>query len=276
MKKLALLILLLISPLRLVAQLNISGNPPLPVSYGGTGAATLTGIVTGNGTAAMTATLTPTITTLTTTNITGPSGIVSFVNGAVSQEIDVYGTTTGTHYVYLSHNGTGAALSNYQDEPISIGPNNAARWSFRASAEGYDLIPTANATSSLCSSSLKCLNVTGVSVTSGVTSTVVITTANLNFRGNSVLLDGLPTCTGNGCVMAAASTNTSMNMTTTTTGAVDITVTFSTAFAHAPSCFANNNTTGNILRATTVVAGSLHIQGVAVAGDTFSVGCFGN
>lgn len=116
----------------------------------------------------------------------------------------------------------------------------------------------------------------GSSVTAGASSAVTITAAQLQIRGNSVLLDGLPTCSGGGCVMAAASTNTAMNFTTTTTGAVDITVTFSTAWSNAPSCFANNDTTGNLLRVTTVVVGSIHVQGVTVAGDTLRVGCFGN
>jgi hypothetical protein len=118
--------------------------------------------------------------------------------------------------------------------------------------------------------------ISGTTVTVGVTSTVTITTANLQFRGNDVLKDGLPACSGGGCVMGATSTNTSMNMTTTTTGAVDITVTFSNAFDNAPSCFANNDTTGNLLRVTTVVTTSIHVQGVTVNGDTLRVGCFGN
>lgn len=117
---------------------------------------------------------------------------------------------------------------------------------------------------------------TGVTVVSGATSTVTITTAKLQMRGSTVLSDGLPTCSGAGCVMGATSTNTAMNFTTTTTGAADITVTFSAAFSNAPSCFANNDTTGNLLRVTTVVVGSIHVQGVTVAGDTLRVGCFGN
>ena len=116
----------------------------------------------------------------------------------------------------------------------------------------------------------------GVLVVNSGGSSVTIQQASIRMHGNSVLLDGLPTCTGGGCAMAATSTNTSMNMTTTTTGAVDITVTFSAAFSNAPSCFANNDTTGNLLRVTTVVVGSIHVQGVTVAGDTLRVGCFGN
>jgi hypothetical protein len=54
------------APVPVNAQLNISGSPPLPVAYGGTGAATLTGIVTGNGTNALTATTTPALASGTT------------------------------------------------------------------------------------------------------------------------------------------------------------------------------------------------------------------
>lgn len=116
----------------------------------------------------------------------------------------------------------------------------------------------------------------GVTVTAGTTSTVTITTANLNFRGNSVLKDGLPTCSGAGCVVVANSINSAGRVTTTTTGAADITITFSTAFTNAPVCTTDNETTGNLLRATTLAAGSFHIQGTTVTGDTLAWICFGN
>lgn len=116
----------------------------------------------------------------------------------------------------------------------------------------------------------------GATATAGVTSTTAITTANLQFRGNSVLKDGTPTCSGGGCVVVANSINSAGSVTTTTTGAADITITFSANFQHAPVCIGDNATTGNLLRATTEAVGSFHLQGVTAAGDTLGYVCLGN
>lgn len=115
----------------------------------------------------------------------------------------------------------------------------------------------------------------GGPVTVGATSTVTITTAKVSMRGNAVLLDGKPTCSGAGCTMGSTSINSSGTVTTTTTGAADITVTFSASFQNAPVCLADNKTTGNLLRATTEAVGSFHLQGVTVNGDTLGWHCIG-
>lgn len=118
--------------------------------------------------------------------------------------------------------------------------------------------------------------VSGATTTFSVGSAVGITDAKVMVRGNAVLLDGTPTCSGAGCALTAGSINSAGSTTTTTTGAADITITFSANFDHAPSCFANNDTTNNLLRITTVAVGSMHIQGVTVAGDTLRWVCIGN
>lgn len=115
----------------------------------------------------------------------------------------------------------------------------------------------------------------GTTVTAGSGSTTALVNAAFQMRGNAVLLDGTPTCSGAGCALTAGSINSSGSLTTTTTGAADITVTFSANFANAPTCVVNNNTTANLLRATTLAVGSFHIQGTTVAGDTLSWWCGG-
>ena len=116
----------------------------------------------------------------------------------------------------------------------------------------------------------------GATVTVGVTSTITIGTAKLQMRGNAVLLDGTPTCSGGGCVVLANSINSAGSVSTTTTGAADITITFSASFQHAPVCLGDNATTGNLLRATQEAVGSFHLQGVTASGDTLGYVCIGN
>ena len=66
------------------------------------------------------------------------------------------------------------------------------------------------------------------------------------------------------------------NFTTTTTGAMDVTLTFSSNFANAPSCYANDDGTGVLQAATSAAVGSVHIKGTTVSGNTIRGGCIGN
>ena len=243
-------------------QLNISGNPPLPVAYGGTNVATgdntttsflqTTSLPTFQG-ILLTGASQKSVNSLDTTftNAGTLNGLLHFTSS--NDAADVRGMTFSGAIAFGRHIGIKPNV-----DTLTFGHHNGA-----TNVDDLTIDTSGNLTA-------------GLAVVAGVTSTVTITTANLQFRGNDVLKDGLPTCSGAGCVMGATSTNTAMNMTTTTTGAADITVTFSGAFDNAPSCFANNDTTGNLLRVTTVAVGSIHVQGTTVSGDTLRVGCFGN
>lgn len=104
----------------------------------------------------------------------------------------------------------------------------------------------------------------------GITATTYSTSG-----GTAIIKTSTPSCSGAGCVVISGSIDSAGKVSTTTTGAADITITFSGNFGHAPACFANNDTTGNLLRITTTAVGSFHIQGVTVNGDNLSWGCFG-
>src|SRR3972149_2480883 len=158
-------------PLR--AQLNISGNPPLPVAYGGTGAATLTGMVAGNGTGAFTA-----------------STSVGLADGAICSAPSLYRTSDSTLGLgfasdqiiacisgtrRLSFLSTGIQVRQATDAVYSLCDDNGNNC--------WNLIRTGSGTGTL-----------GTAGTVGVTSTITITTADLQMRGNDVLKDGLPAC----------------------------------------------------------------------------------
>ena len=234
-------------------QLNISGDPPLPIAYGGTAGATATA-----ARAALSAAVLGSNGDI--TSLTGLTAAPSILGSGdqvmVVRSSSGDGSTAGYELRGAGTNADWMLITNRSD--LTGAPDSVCLYKL-AGTTGCKFIVT-----------------DGAAVTTGVTSTVTITTANLQMRGNDVLKDGLPTCSGAGCVMGATSTNTSMNMTTTTTGAADITVTFSAAFDNAPSCWANNDTTGNLLRATTVAVGSIHVEGTTVSGDTLRVGCIGN
>lgn len=235
------------------AQLNCSG-----------GLLNCPGTPTGTGVAVL-----QTSPTLTSPAVTGVETITG--SGSATYPLVVtYSGGTRTGKIYIDVNGpgffteVGAAFGIYLDE-------NQNRVSIRANSTFEDAL--INQDGSL---TMRTGITAGTAVTAGATSTTTITTANFQFRGNSILKDGFPTCSGGGCAIIAASINSVGKLTTTTTGAADITVTFSANFNNAPSCFADNQTTGNLLRATTELVGSFHLQGVTVSGDTLGWFCAGN
>lgn len=115
----------------------------------------------------------------------------------------------------------------------------------------------------------------GGTVTAGVTSTTVIGTQNVSFRTAKVLLDATSSCAGSGCVLAAGSSPTSGKVTTTTTGVATITITFQATWTTAPACHATNETTANILKATSTTT-TLVITGTTVASDSIAYSCVGH
>lgn len=84
-----------------------------------------------------------------------------------------------------------------------------------------------------------------------------------------------PGCSGGGCSIVGHSSDSFGRVTTTTTGAVSITITFGSGFTNAPACSANNETTGNLIRATSVGTGSMILVGTTASGDTISWTCGG-
>lgn len=225
------------------AQLNCSGGPlNCPGTPTGTGIAVLQTAPTLNGTV-------------------GIAGGISFASGgATIANPSLQNNSDGLLLVGGVTNGVRGATADVMTQLWQVG--NAGNW-------GILKFPTANAFDVAGT-------IAGTSVISGATSTVTITTANLQFRGNAVLKDGTPTCSGGGCVVLANSINSAGSVSTTTTGAADVTITFSASFQHAPVCLGDNATTGNLLRATQEAVGSFHLQGVTASGDNLGYVCIGN
>lgn len=97
-----------------------------------------------------------------------------------------------------------------------------------------------------------------------------------NLIGNSnerVYSGGAPSITGDG-TLNTGSKDSAGKVTSTTTGAASIVLTFSTSFQNAPACFANNETTANMIRATSTTT-QVTIAGTTVTGDVVSYGCTG-
>lgn len=169
-------------------------------------------------------------------------------------------------------------IGTTSNSQVYINVNNARRVQIGAAHSNADVIPINDNDGDLGSVGTRWANLymaTGIVVGVASTSGSTITNVNHGFRNIPVLLDGTPTCSGNGCVLLTGSINSSGKLTTTTTGAVSITVTFSSAFTNAPACPVTNETTANLFRGTSTTT-TLVISGVAVAGDTLSYNCVGH
>lgn len=92
--------------------------------------------------------------------------------------------------------------------------------------------------------------------------------------GSVVLKLNTPSCSGAGCVLVTGALDSTGKVTTTTTGAASIAITFSTAFSRAPACVAVNETTANLLRATSTTT-TVTLAGVTVSGDSLAWTCLG-
>lgn len=81
----------------------------------------------------------------------------------------------------------------------------------------------------------------------------------------------------NSCGTTAATiagSDTAGRITVGATSGTSCTVTFGTAFATAPACWSNNETTGNLMRATATTT-TVVIAGTMVGGDLITYGCTG-
>ena len=74
--------------------------------------------------------------------------------------------------------------------------------------------------------------------------------------------------------VVAGSSDMAGKITTNTVGACTIVMTFGTAYARAPSCHLNNETTANLARATSTTT-TVTLAGTTVSGDVWSYLCIG-
>lgn len=72
--------------------------------------------------------------------------VLAMKNGATAQEFRVYGTTTGTKYLTLQHNGSSAIIGAAADDAVYIRSNAADRWFFDNLAGNYKFAPNSDNT----------------------------------------------------------------------------------------------------------------------------------
>lgn len=87
--------------------------------------------------------------------ISPTTNITSIINGNSAQELRVYGTTTGPKYTSVSNDGTTGYVSLPGDSPLAISINASSRWAFQNSSSAYSLIPQADNSYDIGSSSLR-------------------------------------------------------------------------------------------------------------------------
>lgn len=264
--------------MRLGAQLNCSGGwcPPFTVTgnnavLAGTFQTTALGVNTAAG-AAGTITMAPAVNGIGLQVLDSGFGIYTSQGNALNSNWGDDANDTLLVNFHGYHDGT----TRKRSTAIYDGTG-GLMWTFDGTTG--NLVPTGTSnigTTGNRVSSGFITTLTGTTVTAGATSTTTITTAAVQMRGNAVLLDGTPTCSGGGCVVLANSINSAGSVSTTTTGAADITITFSANFQHAPVCLGDNATTGNLLRATQEAVNGFHLQGVTAGGDTLGYVCIGN
>ncbi len=188
--------------------------------------------------------------------------------------------TTAANTIYKG-SGTGLTASSMTDDGTTLATteifrNTSANGLSIGGDGGLNRIQWTSGQLQVLNSANSAAATLGLSfITSGGSATT-IASGSVQMRGNAVLLDGTPTCSGGGCVVLANSINSAGSVSTTTTGAADITISFSANFQHAPVCLGDNATTGNLLRATQEAVGSFHLQGVTASGDTLGYVCVGN
>lgn len=86
---------------------------------------------------------------------------------------------------------------------------------------------------------------------------------------------GVTNTSANSCGTTTATlvgSDTAGKVTVGATAGTSCTITFTTAFTNAPACFANNETTANLSRATSTTT-TVILAGTFVAGDVLSYGC---
>lgn len=97
--------------------------------------------------------------------------------------------------------------------------------------------------------------------------------SNFKTGANNLYISGTPSISGDG-TLNTNSKDSAGKVTSTATGAASIVLTFSTAFQNAPACFANNETTANLTRATSTTT-QVTLAGTTVTSDVISYTCIG-
>lgn len=247
----------------------------LPVTNGGTGIATITGLVSGNGTSAMVGrTITANSASIVVTNGNGASA-----NPTIDTAQNIQTTATPQFAKIGVGVSAGTPLLKVGDGSSTIGT--ASILGSSASTPQFDIDNEAVSGGRKFRFSMK--NAASKLTLSDVTDALDVVTFDAGgvstFGGNINLGTSLTDSSGTPSIAGNATLNTGSKdyagkITSTGTGASTAVITFSTTYGHAPACMVTNETTANLARPVSTTT-TLTVNATVVTGDSLAYQCRG-